>query len=246
MGKLRFLLLIALTVVFLQAKAAWVEVVNDPRTTGQVTANVTAQKLIEDQHNKRLDSIKTKQNRIKMYTEKMSVVKELYKFSMQNISGFGEESKIYVEMFNATVDIFKNVPIAFNTLNKFPGKNHLLCMNELEGLVEETVQCVSLFKNIVNNGKVKSPIAGEKASEVGNKDDGYNFMDRWTRYSLANTLLSKLLNIKYKLQGIVIMCKYCNTMSNLAFTLDVESWMSYFAGKNIVEGLISDWKGLGS
>jgi hypothetical protein len=40
------------------------------------------------------------------------------------------------------------------------------------------------------------------------------------------------------------MCTYCNTMSQLVFNLDVDTWLSYFTLKNAAEGLINDWKGL--
>lgn len=46
-----------------QAFAGW-RVVYDPWTTGQVGANTTAQKLIENKHNERLDTISAKQKKI--------------------------------------------------------------------------------------------------------------------------------------------------------------------------------------
>jgi hypothetical protein len=34
-------------------------------------------------------------------------------------------------------------------------------------------------------------------------------------------------------------------MNNLLLAIDVDSLAAYFTGKNIVEGLINDWEGLG-
>lgn len=250
MGKLKFLLLMMAIMFCCHSKAAW-RIVYDIKTTAQVTANATAQKMIEDQHNQRLDSIKSKQERIMKYTATMATIKDLYILSMQNISGFGEESKMYIEMFNTTVDIFKNIPIAIKTLNKFPGKNHLLCLNEIQNLILETEQCVAAFKDIVNNGKIKSPLPKNKyMPENGGgrykmgQGDGYNVLDRYQRYSMANGILSSLIDIKYRLEAIVYMCQFCNNFSNLMFNIDVDSWLSFFTIKNAAEGLINDWKGL--
>jgi hypothetical protein len=41
-------------------------------------ANTTAQKLIEDKHNERLDTISAKQKKILQYTATMEGIKELY------------------------------------------------------------------------------------------------------------------------------------------------------------------------
>lgn len=46
-----------------QSFAGW-RLVYDPWTTGQVGANTTTQKLIENKHNERLDTISEKQKKI--------------------------------------------------------------------------------------------------------------------------------------------------------------------------------------
>lgn len=245
MGKLKMLLMGLALVATSEVSAAW-RVVVDPWTTAQVTANTSAQELIEDQHNGRLDSINAKQKKIQAYTSAMATIKELYKFSMQNINGFGMESKLYVGIFNTTVEIFKDIPVVFKTLNKFPGKNHLLCINEINNLVLETNQCAQAFKDIVTNGKVKSPIAKSSYAKEENNGDGYNFLDRYERYVCANKIYTRLREIQYRLEAIVFMCEYCNTFSHMVFNLDVDTWLTYFTAKNAVNGLISDWKGLSS
>ena len=57
-----------------QAFAGW-RLVYDPWTTGQVGANTTAQKLIENKHNERLDTISEKQKKILQYTATMEGIK---------------------------------------------------------------------------------------------------------------------------------------------------------------------------
>jgi hypothetical protein len=77
-----------------RANAGW-RVVIDLKTTKAVATNAASQKVIEDKHNQRLDSISSKQQKLMKYTAAMESFKELYKLSVQNVTGFGEESKYY-------------------------------------------------------------------------------------------------------------------------------------------------------
>jgi len=63
---------------------AW-KVVIDPYCLKAVTTNLASQKAIEDQHNRRLDSISAKQNKLEQYTVSMATITELYKVTMENI-----------------------------------------------------------------------------------------------------------------------------------------------------------------
>lgn len=229
------------------ANAAW-RVVIDPWTTGAVTANAASQELIENQHNQRLDSIKTKQQKLMQYTATMATIKEMYKLSMENVSGFGAESKYYVEIAACTTDIFKDVPVVLKYLGKAPIKNYIVCLNEMTNIVLETESLVKDFVDIVNNGKVKLPIkrpSGVSGTEVAQgQGDGYNFIDRYQRLTLANRIYTHLLEIRYKMEAITMMCQFCNGIGDVFMAIDIDSWAAYFTGKNIVEGLVSDWEGL--
>jgi len=83
MGKLKYIVWVCALLVVSSAKA-YVKVVIDPWTTGQVTANTASQTLIENQHNERVDSVNAKQQKIMQYTAAMQTMKELYVMSMQN------------------------------------------------------------------------------------------------------------------------------------------------------------------
>ena len=64
----------------------------DWRTTQQVGQNTAAVSAVEETHNATLDKQRKKQERIAEYTTAINVIKQLYKQSMQNTKGFGEES----------------------------------------------------------------------------------------------------------------------------------------------------------
>ena len=222
MGKLKYIVLVCALLVVSSAKA-YVKVAIDPWAIGQVTA-------------------------IMQYTAAMQTMKELYVMSMQNVTGFGEETKYYAEIFSATVDIFNNVPVVLEYINSNPVKNYILCANEMADVVAETQGLVRDFINIVNNAKIDFPGDSSITRHFpldSKKDDGYNFLDRYERLTLANNIYSRLLQIKYKMEAMVLTCQFCNGISDVLFAIDPESWAAYFTGKNAVEGLINDWNNLG-
>ena len=247
MGKLKCFSLVCALLVVSSAKA-YVKVVIDPWTTEAVTQNTASQGLIEDQHNTRVDSINAKQQKIMQYTAAMQTIKELYVMSMQNVTGFGEETKYYSEIFSATVDIFRNVPVVLGYINSSPVKNYILCVNEMADVVAETQGLVADFINIVNNAKISVPGDSSITKNIplqSKKSDGYNFLDRYERLTLANNIYSRLLQIKYKMEAMAMTCQFCNGISDVLFAIDPESWAAYFTGKNIAEGLVNDWNNLG-
>lgn len=254
MGTLRKfgIALSALLLAVQSANAAWVRVVYDKNSIAAVGANTAFQKLIEDQHNAHLDSIRSKQDKIMSYTASMESIKELYRMSMQNISGFGEESAYYRQMAENFLQIPGNTAKAVKAINRCPGINYINSLNEIVNIQTEVVSLIEDFVDIVNNGKVDlSAFTSGKSNDklsmllknahLG-KDDGYNFLDRYQRLTLANKLLSHIVDINTRLQQIVYICEYCRTFSNFMYNIDPETWATFFTGKNMVESVISDWK----
>lgn len=216
-------------------------VVIDPKTIEQVGINMASQKAIEGEHNKRLDSIASKQRKLEQYTLSMATIKEMYKLTMENVSGFGTESKYYVEIGRCALDIILDVPELIRVVNKAKFANKLLCLNELGNIITETQQLVADFVNIVNNSKVENPLKGQATAEK--KSDGYNLLDRYERLTLANRIYSDLMSIRYKIQGMMAMAQYA-TMNDLFFAIDPEGWANVMVMKNQVNGLVLSWNGL--
>ena len=241
MEKSKLILVLTMLLASLNIRAGW-RVVIDKRTMAAVTANAVSQKIIEDKHNGRLDSIKSKQEKLMQYTATMASIKELYLLSMQNITGFGEESKYYGEIVSLTAGIFKDVPIVLKQLGKSPGKNYVVCINEMANLVSETEGLVHDFVDIVNNGRIRNPL---KEGKNGGKDDGYNLLNRYERLTMANKIYSRLLEIHYKLEVMVMMCQFGNSWGDVLMAIDGESWAAYITARNSVDGLIDNWNGLG-
>ena len=212
--------------------AGW-KVVIDKNCIKVVAANTASQKL--------MDSIASKKQKVELYSVSMATIKELYKLTMENISGFGTESLYYKEIGTCAFDILKDVPELINTVNKAKFKNKLACLTELGGLVMETQQLVGNFVNIVNNAKVQNPLKGQGTAEK--KSDGYNLLDRYERLSLANRIYTDLMEIRYKVEGMMLMAQFA-TANDLFFAIDPEGWANVVTMKNQVGGLIQDWNGL--
>ena len=239
--KLRFVLSMLLLVIASTPMYAGWKVVIDKNCVKVVTSNTASQKLIEDQHNQRLDSITAKKKKVELYSVSMATIKELYKLTMENVSGFGTESRYYKEIGSCAFDILKDVPELIKTVNQAKFTNKLYCLTELGGLVMETQQLVGNFVNIVNNAKVQNPLKGQGTAEK--KNDGYNLLDRYERLTLANSIYTGLMEISYKVEGMMLMAQYA-TVNDLFFAIDPEGWANIVTMKNQVGGLIRDWNGL--
>lgn len=162
---------------------------------------------------------------------------------MENVSGFGTESLYYNEIGLCALDIVTGVSELVSTVGKARFSNKLLCLNELGNLVAETHQLVADFVNIVCNAKVENPLKGQATAEtVG---DGYNLLDRGERLTVANTIYTDLMRIRYKVEGMLAMAQYA-TLDDLFFSIDPEGWANVVTMRTRVESLVIDWKGLAS
>jgi hypothetical protein len=216
-----------------------------------VTANTTAQSLIENKHNERIDTISAKKKKTLQYTAVMEGIKELYRISMTNIRGFGEETAYYNEIFNVSAEILTTLPTVTKYIATHPVKNYVLCLNEISDVAIETEGLIHDFIDIVNNRKIKRPkipILDKYIPNGGGRysmgqGDGYNFLDRYERLTLANSIYTRLMEIKYKMQVMEMMCQF-GTWGDVFFALDPVSWASVFQASYMVDGLIKDWNGL--
>lgn len=244
--------LIVLLFYSISSNAVVARLVIDKKSISAVSANTAVQSSIEIVHNKTLEEILKKQDKIKSYTATMESIKELYRMSMQNINGFGEESAYYKQMVDNFLQIPGNTARAVKAINRCPGINYINSLNEIVDIQTDVVGLVEKFIDIVNNGKVDlSAFTSGKSNDklsvllqnahLG-KGDGYNFLDRYQRLTLANELLAHIMDINIRLNQIVYICEYCRTFSNFMYNIDPLTWATYFQGINMVQSVINDWK----
>ena len=128
MVKLRFILATMFLISASSPMLAGWKVVIDKNCVKVVTSNTASQKLIENQHNQRLDSIASKKKKVELYSVSMATIKELYKLTMENVSGFGTESRYYKEIGSCAFDILKDVPELIKIVNQAKFTNKLYCL----------------------------------------------------------------------------------------------------------------------
>ena len=200
----------------------------------QVGENTAAESGAEGIHNNTLAEQEKKQERIAEYTTAINVIRQLYKQSMQNTGGFGEESRYYQLIGENALYIVTNIPVAVSWLTRTPHINLPLCMNEISNLTMKTEQCIAGFVNIVNNGHVKSPGIG--------KDDGYNFMSRADRMGMANDILEDLVIVRNNLDYIIFLCETNNGLEDLLMELDPDTWCSAMQMKWTLGDIVRGWE----
>ena len=240
-------LLMAVLVSTQHANAYWRWNI-DYKTIMQVGANTTAAAGVEEAHNLTLDEQRKKQERIAEYTTAINLIRQLYKMSMQNTGGYGQESRYYRLIGENALYIVTNIPVAVSWLTKKPGINLPLCLNEISNLTLKTEQCIAGFVNIVNNGHVTSPLKANSlipqkggAANIG-KDDGYNFMSRADRMGMANDILEDLVIVRNNLDYLIFICQTNNGLEDLLMELDPDTWCNAMQMKWSVEDVVRGWE----
>ena len=220
----------------------------DWRTTQQVGQNTAAVSAVEETHNATLDKQRKKQERIAEYTTAIHVIRELYKQSMQNTGGFGQESAYYRLIGENALYIVTNIPVAVSWLTKKPHINLPLCLNEISNMTMKTEQCIAGFVNIVNNGHITSPLKANNlipqkggTASIG-KDDGYNFMSRADRMGMANDILEDLVIVRNNLDYIIFICQTNNGLEDLLRELDPDTWCNAMQMQWTVEDVVRGWE----
>ena len=214
----------------------------------QVAENTAAASAVEEVHNETLNEQKKKQERIAEYTTAIHVIRELYKQSMQNTGGFGQESMYYRLIGENALYIVTNIPVAVSWLTKKPGINLPLCLNEISNMTLKTEQCIAGFVNIVNNGHVSSPLKVNPyipqkggTANIG-KDDGYNFMSRADRMGMANDILENLVIVRNNLDYLIFICQTNNGLEDLLMELDPDTWCCAMQMKWTTEEIVRGWE----
>lgn len=234
-------ILVILGVLFCthESEAAYWKVVIDPKCLTAVTSNTLAISAIEEQHNVKLDSIAKKKELEANYTTTMALIKEAYKYSMENVKGFGQESKYYIEIGTLAADIVMRLPDLATTISHSNLSGKVACVTEIGNLLLRTQQLVSDFVNIVNNAKVANPLG----NNPGDKGDGYNMLSRYDRLSVANRIYADLQRISYKLDYMEYLAQFA-TWNQTLFKLDPTTWVTIMGGKNIADDIINRWRNL--
>ena len=228
------LFLLATTAV----KAQVVDVNLDPKNVAAIAENTSLVVGFEEFHNTDIKGIAKAKKLIEKYASGMAAIKTLYAQSLQNIDGFDQETQIYKDIVFTATDVFKDIPVALVELKKRP-YSAFACTNDMKNLFLEATSAVSVFAKIVTNGKVSIKL---KELDPNGSTDGANYLNRNDRYVMANQVLTTLTDIKYRLEAIIYITQFCNGISDILISLDVDTWYNLVEGEAIANLIIEDYK----
>ena len=69
-------------------------------------------------------------------------------------------------------------------------------------------------------------------------------LDRYERLTLANRIYSRMLELKYRMDAMIMLCQY-SSWSDVLFAIDPETWAAYFTASQAVNDIIDNWNTLG-
>lgn len=212
----------------------------DTKTIEAVNENTAAIIAVEEAHNQVLEEVSKKAQAIASYASAMAAIKEAYRITMQNVDGFGQETQLYKAIAETAIEVVGDIPVAIREISKQPW-SAVTTYREMIGLSTEAISAVNTFVNIVNNGTVSLKL---KDLGTSGSDDGYNYLNRTDRYVLANSVLTRLTEIKYKLDAIIYMSQFCNRLQDVVYALSPDLWCGYFSMTNQVNTIVSLYKQL--
>ena len=230
--------LLLLLLVTTAVKAQVVDVNVDPKNAAAIAENMSLVVGFEEFHNTDIKGIAKAKKLIEKYASGMAAIKTLYAQSLQNIDGFDQETQIYKDIVFTATDVFKDIPVALVELKKRP-YSAFACTNDMKNLFLEATSAVSVFAKIVTNGKVSIKL---KELDPNGSTDEANYLNRNDRYVMANQVLTTLTDIKYRLEAIIYIAQFCNGISDILISLDVDTWYNLVEGEAIANLIIEDYK----
>lgn len=236
MEYLKYFFITTILCLYSSVVSGQVQVVIDQKAIGIVSANMAFQLGLENEHNATLDSIKESQTKLAEHTASISAMRTGLKSTMENIKGFGAESKYYNRIALISGQIVSESVEILNNISHSGLAGNALFLVKITDLVERTSELVSHFVNIVNNGKVVNPF--DKSAPK--KGDGYNLLDRKARLGLVITILNDLQEVRFKLRHLKFLLMY-GTIHDLAISLDLKGYLMLIGGKSTAESLIYRW-----
>lgn len=212
----------------------------DKKTLEAVLDNTTHVIGLEERYNVSLKDEESKQKRVAKLAGAIAAAKTLYSQTLENIQGFDEETRMYKDIYESATRIAQLLPKAGIELAKRP-YSLLACTKDIVSLATEATNALKVFANIVNNGKVSIKIGDLDSS---GSDDANNLLNRSDRYYMATLALRNLQEVQWELEALVSMAEYCNSISDVIRTIDIDTWCNAMYALDLASGVIEDFNNL--
>lgn len=118
----------------------------------------------------------------------------------------------------------------------------LLVSDKIKDVTTDMTSLYPFMKQLVSSGTYNVNNSDNQGNQVSTKHK-VNLLNSAERYYIANEIVSKLESIN---MSLYLLAWQIRTFSwyDLWYGLDPDGWITIMSGKNIVEGIISDWKQL--
>ena len=236
------LILIALVCCFNSSiHAAVVQV--DPALAGAITLQMNTLKNIYSKREKTQNKIIAAEASVTVALDQMHKVEDKVLGYMANVQG---AFKNLYQIKRAGELVVKEIPTNMNNVR------HAIKVGGFEGtflattvgteLSSMTMDMMSLYhflEQLVTTGTYNTTDYDSQGNIIKKKNK-VNLLNSAERYYICNTVVDKLESIN---TSLYLLAWEIQTMRwrDLFFKLDPEGWAAVMTGKNIVEGVVSDW-----
>lgn len=221
--------------------AATVQV--DPALAGAITLQMNTLKNIYSKREKTQNKIIAAEAAVTVALDQMHKVEDKVLGYMSNVQG---AFKNLYQIKRAGELVVKEIPANMNNVHRaikvggFQGTFLATTVGtELSSMTMDMMSLYPFLEQLVTTG-IYNTTDYDSQGNIVNKKNKVNLLNSAERYYICNTVVDKLESIN---TSLYLLAWEIQTMRwrDLFFKLDPEGWAAIMTGKNIVEGVISDW-----
>ena len=221
--------------------AATVQV--DPALAGAITLQMNTLKNIYSKREKTQNKIIAAEAAVTVALDQMHKVEDKVLGYMSNVQG---AFKNLYQIKRAGELVVKEIPANMNNVRRaikvggFQGTFLATTVGtELSSMTMDMMSLYPFLEQLVTTG-IYNTTDYDSQGNIVNKKNKENLLNSAERYYICNTVVDKLESIN---TSLYLLAWEIQTMRwrDLFFKLDPEGWAAIMTGKNIVEGVISDW-----
>lgn len=211
----------------------------DPALTGAVTAQTLELKSLHNKRGKTQEKIIAAEAAVTVALDRVHSVEDKMLEYLSNAQGAVQN--LY-QIKRAGELVTTEIPQNCNLLLKSVGSNlkgtaiAAIVSDELTDAATQMAALYPFMKQLVTSGSYD--VAG---ADGKNEKHKVNLLDSSERYYIANKVVTRLETIN---TDLFILAWQVRTLSwnDLWFSLDPEGWANVMSGKNIIGGIVADWK----
>jgi hypothetical protein len=234
--------LIALLCCF-SSTASFAGVQVDPALTSAITLQMETLKSIYSKREKTQNKIIEAEAAVTVALDRMHKVEDKVLGYMSNVQGAFQN--LY-QIKRAGELVVKEIPSNMNNVRRaikvggFQGTFLATTVGtELGSMTMDMMSLYPFLEQLVTSGTYNTTDYDNQGNIVKKKNK-VNLLNSAERYYICNTVVDKLENIN---TSLYLLAWEIQTMRwrDLFFKLDPEGWATIMSGKNIVDGIVSDW-----